>query len=139
MKRIATYLAGVSLLTLAASSCTKESHSEMRQQPATSQIIKASVSPGQTYVLNLGSTSATSIQTQAQHAQHSAIVTAGNGSTSYQYISQKGFAGADEVTLQQTTTQTTSSGGGCGQGYNNSGTRTTTSVSTIVVKLTVAN
>ena len=138
MKSIFTYLAGFSLLSLTAISCSKESHTQMRQPAQTPQVVNATVPAGETYVLNLGAGSTASIEKQAKHYQVSEITTAPNGTTDYKYTAAKGFAGADEVTLQQAVTYNTMTGVNCSRGNTDDYT-TTTTYKTIVVKLNVAN
>jgi hypothetical protein len=137
MKHTATYLIGVFLLALTTLSCSKEGHEETRQQAsAAPQMVQANLSADQTYSFSLGTGSTASIKTQAQHYQISEIATAPNGNTVYRYIPLKSYAGADEVTLQQTITSTVQSGG-CAPGHTNS--RTTTMLKTIVLKFNIAN
>lgn len=137
MKRIFTYLAGFSLFIITTLSCSKKDPEEIRQQAAAPQVINASVSAGQTYVLNMGTESSVSIKTQALHHQLSEIAMVPDGSTVYKYAAAKGYAGADEVTLQQTITST-AQGGGCYNGNQTNG-HTITTVKTIAIKLNVAN
>ena len=138
MKKMFTYFTGFSLLAIATLSCSKDQHHETRQQATTPQVITANVPAGQTYVLNLGVGSTASIQTQAQHSQLSTITKAADGNTVYKYTAAKGYAGADQVTLQQMITYTTQeSGGGCSNHHENES--TTTSLKTIVVKMNVAD
>lgn len=136
MKRISTYLMGLSILALTTVSCSKEAHDETtRQQAVVPQVIKADVSVGQTYVLNMGAGTTASIVTQAQHYQLSEVATAPNGGSIYKYIAQKGFAGTDEVTLQQTVAAT--QGDGCHRNHSNG--LASTSLRTVVIKLNVGN
>jgi hypothetical protein len=138
MKSIFTSLVGISLLSLALLSCSKDGPYEMRQQAqAAPQVINASVRVGQAYVLNMGDGSTASIVTQALHYQLSEITTAPNGGAVYKYISGKGFSGTDEVTLQQTLTSTMQ-GSGCHNNHMN-GSSMATAVKTIVIRLNVAN
>jgi hypothetical protein len=140
MKRIFTYLAGFSLLSITTISCSKEGHDQTSQQRTTSQnvaaqVINAKVPAEQTYVLNLGPESTASIKTQALHYQLSEIATASDGNTIYKYITAKGFSGTDEVTLQQTNKD-----GGCNNSnHNHANGYAATSLKTIVIKLNVAN
>lgn len=130
---------GLSILSLTTLSCKKEAHDETtRQQVVTPQIIKADVPGGQTYVLNMGAGTTASIVTQAQHYQLSEIATAANGGTVYKYIAQKGYAGLDEVTLQQTTSATMQSGG-CHNNHMSGYSNATASSNTIVIKFNVGN
>lgn len=139
MKQIFTSLLGVSLLATTLLSCSKDVQKETRQQAAVApEVIKANVPAGQTYVLNLVTGNSASIQTQARHYQVSEMATASDGSTVYKYTGGKGYAGADEVTLQQTITSTVQNGGGCHNNHSSSYT-TTTTLKTTVIKFTVAN
>ena len=137
MKRIVSSLLGVSLLATTTLSCSKDVQKETAQQAQATQVIQANVPAGETYVLNLGTGSTATITAQARHSVISEIATAPNGITVYKYASAKAFAGADEVTLQQKITSTSQGGGGCFTG--GSGSHTTTSYKTIIVKLAVAN
>lgn len=136
MKQISMYFFGVSLLSFALLSCSKEAHNDFKQQAATPQVIEATVPAGQTYSLNLGTGTAATILSQAQHFQVSEIATARDGNVVYKYTAGKGYAGGDEVTLQQTI-KYTSQGGGCSQNHSNG--TTTTTVQTTVIKFNVAN
>lgn len=140
MKQIFTSLLGFSLLAITTLSCTKESHDQTSRQTEAvqAQVITSNLPAGQTYVLNLGTGTSASIKVQALHHQLSEIATAPDGSTVYKYIAAKGYAGADEVTLQQTLTATAQSGG-CSNRHNDSNGYTTTTLKTTVVKLNVAN
>lgn len=142
MKQLFTYLVGFSLLAITTISCSKEEQNESRPQAqavAPQQVVSASVSAGQTYFLSMSTGSTASIKTQALHYAVSEIATAPDGSSVYRYSAAKGFAGADEVTLQQTITST-SQGGGCSNGNSNHTTeQTTTTYKAITIKFNVAN
>jgi hypothetical protein len=99
------------------------------------QVICASVPAGQTYVLNLERGSTVTIKTQALHYQLSEVATAPDGNKFYKYAAAKGYAGTDQVMLQQTITSIAQDGG-C---YGNNNGYTTTTLKTIAVKFNVAN
>jgi hypothetical protein len=139
MKRIFTYLAGFSLLSITTISCTKDAQVESRQQKAVApQFVNADVPAGQTYVLNLGMGSTVSIQKQALHYQLSEVSKAADGTSVYKYTAAKDYAGSDEVTLQQAVISAVqSSGGGCSSNHYNSNGQTATTFKTIAIKFNV--
>lgn len=135
MKKFFTVLTGFSVLTLSTISCQKEGHDNRISRTETPQSIPATVASGQTYTLNLEAGSAANITKQASHYLISEVSTESDGNTVYKYSAAKGYAGADEVTLQQTTIST-SPGGSCG---NHDGGQTTTTLKTVVIKFDVTN
>lgn len=137
MKQIFTCLTGFSLLLLTLISCRKEAQQGNRQQIEPTQTIRANITAGQTYVLDLGTGSTAIIKAQASHYQLSQVATASEGNTVYKYAAVKGYAGTDEVTLQQTTISTSHASAGCSVAHGDD--YTTTSMKTFVVKFAVAN
>lgn len=137
MKHIFTRLAVLSFFAFAALSCRKEERQENRRQVEPAQTVQATLTAGQTYVLNMTAGSTVSIDKQAMHYQLSEVATALDGITAYRYAATKDYTGPDEVTLQQMVTSTSTGSGGCSGSQAEE--HTTTSIKTIVIKFNVAN
>ena len=135
MKKIIT--ASVVLLVLH-QSCTKSSQDDFSASGSArnDQVIKASVAPGQTFVLTLGYSGSASINRQASHYQISQTgIDDKDGSLIYKYIPAVDYLGIDEVSLTYKTEASPGSTNGCSNGGNNNTSKSTS----ITVKINVTN
>ena len=119
---------------LLAVSCTKQPADLAAPAQASNSII-ATVSSGQSYVFNTGSSRTMSISRQALHYQVSeATVDEKNGNAIYKYVPAAGYKGADEVTLLQVVNASENNNDGC-QGHHSY----TSGSNVIVIKINVTD
>jgi hypothetical protein len=136
MKRTLLSSAILFYLLVSVQSCSKQSQDTFTAPAQTTHIINATITPGQTYVYNAGSSGTMSISRQALHYLVSeATVDSKNGALIYTYVPAVGFKGTDEVTLVHTQTTTTYNYSGC-QGSHNG---TMTSSDMITIKMNIAD
>jgi hypothetical protein len=126
-------------LLLLTQSCSKQSREEMGMKA--SETIKATVSAGNPYVLQLNNYGDASISRQAVHFDISKTDISGeNGSLIYRYHPKSGFTGADEVELVVSKTANYRTGGGCSNtGGNPSSGGSYTHTAKLLIKFTVTN
>ena len=136
MKKVFTYSAISFFSLVVLLSCSKNAK-ESLAEPASlnpDRVINAYVAPGETYVLNIANTGGVSVYKQASYFSLSQTGTNENGALIYQYISAKGFTGADKVLLLHSSeTNLSTSNNGCNYNNNEMSSRTTL----IAVNLTV--
>ena len=132
MKNNVVYPAALFFLLILAQSCKKDSQDNFTAPAQANQYINASVSSGQTFTFNAGSSGILSVSQQASHYQVSKTGTE-NGSAIYSYNSITGYAGLDEVTLTYTPIAKSENNSGCPANHNDAAS------SIINIKLNVTN
>jgi hypothetical protein len=137
-KIITTSVVLLSCTLVLLQSCTKSSQGDFNASGSvlTDQVIKATVAPGQSYVLSFGYSGSVSITSQASHYQISETgADDKDGSLIYKYIPAVDYLGVDEVLLTYKTETSSGSNSGCSNGSNNNTSKSTS----IKVKINVTN
>ena len=132
MKNTAVYPAALFFLMISVQSCKKDSLDTSIPAPQANQYINASVSSGQPYTFNAGSSGILTVSRQASHYQVSQTETE-NGFPIYNYTSIAGYVGSDEVTLTYIPAAKSGNDGTCGSHHDDPAT------GMITIKLNVTN
>ena len=133
MRKTIAGLGAFGILLISIASCNKKQEDKISAPLQANQFINATVSSGQTFVFNAGTSGTLSVNRQASHYQVSETTT-NNGLIIYNYNSVAGFTGADEVALSYTVAASNSSAGSSCTANHNEATTTI-----IVIKLNVTN
>ena len=136
MKKTFVYPA-LSLVFVLVLSCTKEQLGRSIRPEQPNRSIEANVATGETFTFVAGTTGSLSVSKQASHFQVSQALNE-NGSVYYNYQSEAGYFGTDEVTLMYLSGSAApgiSTSNGCPASHDNAA--SSNKMSTIVIKLKV--